>query len=158
MESKFLPLKKRSKAQFVNPLSQAAARQRSRSVAYHTQRRAQMMAISRPVSGYTAVVAPSTRSGEVKTFDCSVTAPAANLPLSTAVGSGEPTAAFAGITELNDIRQGAAFYNRIGAKVVMRSVELTGEVFGTLAGLAAKGPCRFMIPLVAQLRALAGYC
>jgi len=65
---------------------------------------------------------------EIKTFDCHVTVPAANLPIVTAAAGGEPTAAFVGITELNDVRQGAGFNQRIGAKIVVKSVELTGEV------------------------------
>jgi len=80
-------------------------------------------------AGYAArqvIAGPS--SQEVKTFDCMVTPPAANLPLVAAAASGEPGAAFVGITEINDVRQGAAFYNRIGSKIVIRSVELTGEV------------------------------
>ena len=93
---------------------------------------------------------------EVKTFDCMVTAPAANLPAVAAVGTGEPGVAFAGLTEINDVRQGAAFYNRVGAKITIRSVELTGEVFGTLAGLAMMGPVRYLTPLVALLKDLVG--
>ena len=79
---------------------------------------------------------------EVKTFDCYITPPAANLPLVAAVGTGEPTAAFAGLTEINDVRQGAAFYNRVGAKITLRSVELTGEVFNNVSPNAAQGPIR----------------
>lgn len=67
-------------------------------------------------------------SQEVKTFDVTVTAPAANLPAVAAAAGGEPGAAFVGITEINDVQQGAALYNRVGAKIVIRSVELTGEV------------------------------
>jgi hypothetical protein len=76
----------------------------------------------------------------VKTFDCHITVPAVSLPVVTAAAGGEPTAAFVGITEINDVRQGASFYNRIGAKIVLKSVELTGEVFSS--GFNAQGPCR----------------
>lgn len=136
-----------------------ASAHRARSAAYHQRRR---QAVVRDV-----VMAPSmairpaqasTSRTEVKTFDCHITVPAANLPLITAAAGGEPTAAFVGITEINDVRQGAGFNQRIGAKIVVKSVELTGEVFGTLAGLAAHGPCRYMIQLVEQLKVLAGFC
>lgn len=79
---------------------------------------------------------------EVKTFDCHITVPAANLPLVTAAAGGEPTAAFVGITEINDVRQGAGFNQRIGAKIVVKSVELTGEVWADATNPSVQGPCR----------------
>lgn len=60
------------------------------------------------------------RSTEVKSFDVQPTGN--TLGLVGAVGSGEPGAAFAGITELNCIPQGASVANRIGNKVMMKSV------------------------------------
>jgi len=107
-------------------ISQAGERHRARSAVYHQRRR---MQAARDV-----VMAPPSRvqaggsRTEIKTFDCHVTVPAANLPIVTAAAGGEPTAAFVGITELNDVRQGAGFNQRIGAKIVVKSVELTGEV------------------------------
>lgn len=71
-----------------------------------------------------------------------VTATAAGLPAVAAAATAEPGVAFVGITEINDVRQGAAFYNRVGAKITIRSVELTGEVVSTLAGLSMSGPIR----------------
>jgi len=121
-------------------LSQAGSRHRARSMEYHQRRRIQaardvVMATPRPAMA-------STSRTEVKTFDCIVTAPAASIPLVSAAAGGEPTAAFVGITEINDVRQGAAFYNRIGAKIVIKSVELTGEVrYGGGAGFT-QGPLR----------------
>lgn len=87
--------------------------------------------------------APRTSLTEVKTFDCMVTVPAAGIPLVAAAAGAEPGAAFVGITELNCIRQGAAFQNRIGAKVVMKSVEFTGELYSP--GGATRGPFRLLL-------------
>jgi hypothetical protein len=71
---------------------------------------------------------------EVKSFDVSVAAPAAGFVQSFTLAAGaEPAAAFAGITELNDVRQGAAFYNRIGSKITMKSIMLDFDLVGTLA-------------------------
>lgn len=117
-----------------------ASAHRARSAAYHQRRRIQA---ARDVVMASTVMRPavaSTSRTEVKTFDCHITVPAANLPIVTAAAGGEPTAAFVGITEINDVRQGAGFNNRIGAKIVVKSVELTGEVLcATQNGL---GPCR----------------
>lgn len=62
---------------------------------------------------------------EVKSFDVTVTPPAATLTVAANAAGGEPGAAFVGITELNCVRQGAAFYNRIGAKITVRSIQVT---------------------------------
>jgi len=122
-------------------ISQAGQRHRARSAAYHNQRRAAAArdVVMAPIVSIRPSQASTSRT-EVKTFDCHVTVPAANLPLVTGAAGGEPTAAFVGITELNDIRQGAGFNNRIGAKVVIKSVELTAEVFSPTS--TAQGPLR----------------
>ena len=68
---------------------------------------------------------PSTQ--EIKFFDCPVTAPAGatfGLPAySKPPAGGEPGVAFAGITELNCVPQGATSYNRIGTKIVIKSIK-----------------------------------
>lgn len=53
---------------------------------------------------------------EIKSFDQQVAAPGSVYSITNIVGS-IPTAAFAGITVLNPIAVGAAFYQRIGARV-----------------------------------------
>lgn len=126
-----LPYKKRPGVLFgalrEETISQAGARHRARSAAYHARNRAMV-----PTTRDVVMVRPSTSGAtsrtEVKTFDCHITVPAANLPIVTAAAGGEPTAAFVGITEINDVRAGSGFNNRIGAKIVVKSVELTGEV------------------------------
>lgn len=83
---------------------------------------------------------PSTQ--EIKFFDCSVTAPsgatfglpAANKP----PAGGEPGVAFTGITELNCVPQGATGYNRIGTKIVIKSIKFdTTFVLGGAAPTSA---------------------
>lgn len=59
---------------------------------------------------------------EVKCFDVSVANPTTQLTSFAAVASAEPATAFAGITELNCVQQGAAFYNRIGSKIAIKSL------------------------------------
>lgn len=66
--------------------------------------------------------------GEIKCFDQAV-APAVNtspygLQGPTDATSAEPGTAFVGITCLNEIQQGATSYNRIGTKILMKSIQL----------------------------------
>ena len=74
---------------------------------------------------------PSTQ--EVKFFDCSVTAPAVGgfgLPqYNTPPIGGEPGVAFVGITEVNCVPQGAAAYNRVGTKIVLKSIKFDATFF-----------------------------
>lgn len=60
-------------------------------------------------------------SSEVKSFDVSLAA-AVSVAAAAATGS-EPAAAFTGITEINNMAQGATVANRIGNKVVVRSIQ-----------------------------------
>ena len=68
---------------------------------------------------------PSTQ--EVKFFDCKLTNPAVGgfgLPMyNTPPVGGEPGVAFVGITEVNCVPQGAAAYNRVGTKIVLKSIK-----------------------------------
>jgi len=62
-------------------------------------------------------------SKEVKCFDVAITAPVAGVAWAlSAAAFTEPNVAYTGITELNDIQQGATVYERIGVKVLMRSI------------------------------------
>jgi len=82
-------------------------------------------------------------SQEVKTFDCPITAPAVSLPSAAAAAGGEPAAAFLGITEINCVQQLGTFYGRIGAKIVIRSVEFTCNLSGI--GDVTDGACRLLL-------------
>lgn len=71
---------------------------------------------------------------EVKSFDCFVTG--GNLPTSAAMAGSEPVAAFTGITEVNCIQQGATVANRIGNKVVCKSIHFKGTLSANPANLS----------------------
>lgn len=90
----------------------AAARQRARSTAYHTNRRAAAMAAS-------LYRAPSTV--EVKSFDVTVGNNSVLVNAGSVAGA-EPAAAFTGLTEVNCVPQGATVANRIGNKITIRSI------------------------------------
>lgn len=62
---------------------------------------------------------------EIKSFDCLVTAPAAGINWAMgAAAFAEPGIPFTGMTELNVIAAGAAVYERIGAKIMIRSIRI----------------------------------
>lgn len=65
---------------------------------------------------------------EIKFYDCVAVNPVIANPygLYDAANSApvEPTAAFTGITEINNVVQGAGAYNRVGQKIVIQSVAL----------------------------------
>jgi len=65
---------------------------------------------------------------EIKFYDCVAVNPVITNPygLYDAANSAavEPTAAFTGITEINNVVQGAGAYNRVGQKIVIQSVAL----------------------------------
>lgn len=64
---------------------------------------------------------------EVKCYDCAPVAPAASITWGLpTVTSGDPTAAFVGMTCLNEITQGAGVYQRVGNKILMRNVRIKG--------------------------------
>lgn len=73
---------------------------------------------------------------EIKSFDCLVTAPAAGIAWTMgAVNFAEPGVPFTGMTELNVMAAGAGVYERIGAKVMVRSIRIR------TAWQAAATPC-----------------
>jgi hypothetical protein len=94
----------------------------SHSDAVRRQRREYRIASSRASGSVYGRGRFSTGRSELKGFDVQgVNQPA--LPAFSAIASAEPYGTpFAGMTELNDIQQGAAFYNRIGSKVCMTSI------------------------------------
>jgi len=60
------------------------------------------------------------RTQEIKFFDC--TTASANMVAVASVAGAEPAAAFTGLTELNAVSQGAGAYQRIGQKIVVKSI------------------------------------
>lgn len=89
---------------------------------------------------------PSTQ--EIKFFDCAVTSAAVGglgLPtIATPPSGGEPGVAFTGITELNCIPQGATSYNRIGTKVVIKSIKFSTSI-SMLGTAPTTGIVRWML-------------
>lgn len=82
--------------------------------------------------------------GEVKFFDVDVANPAAGLLETASVAATVPTNAFVGITQLNSVLQGATSYNRIGAKILIKSVNVRGT-FRLLGTAPVSEAFRFMI-------------
>ena len=76
-----------------------------------------------------------TSSTEVKSFDVAVTV-STGLPGIASVTAAEPASAFVGLTELNCIRQGSTFYNRIGSKLQVQSVRVSFDLTTTSAASA----------------------
>lgn len=89
---------------------------------------------------------PSTQ--EIKFFDCALTNPAVGghgLPMyNTPPVGGEPGVAFVGITEINCVPQGAAAYNRIGTKIVVKSIKFD-TTFYLLGTAPTNAVVRWMI-------------
>lgn len=69
---------------------------------------------------------------EVKCWDTPVPAQA-NLTNIAGVASAEPAAAFLGISELNCVPQGATVANRIGNKIMMKSINFGCTISGTVS-------------------------
>lgn len=78
---------------------------------------------------------------EVKSFDGSLTGVAVFPTLAGCAGA-EPGVAFSGITELNNVQQGATVAQRIGNKVVIKSLHLK---LSMISGAAVQACVRFMI-------------
>lgn len=117
--------------------AEAAARSARRQASYASNR---LVAVPRGVPMY-AVGRSQLARGEVKFFDVNVTAPANGtfglfVPSAPPTGA-EPVANFAGITELNCVSQGATSYNRIGTKILVKSID-----FRAVFSLAGTGPTR----------------
>lgn len=89
---------------------------------------------------------PSTQ--EIKFFDCPVTAPSGatfGLPAYTKPpAGGEPGVAFTGIAELNCVPQGATAYNRIGTKIVIKSIKFD-TTFMLTGSAPASATVRWML-------------
>lgn len=67
---------------------------------------------------------------EIKCFDVALTDTAAGITWALgAAAFAEPSAAFTGITELNNILQGAGVYERIGVKILMKNIRIRGMLY-----------------------------
>lgn len=120
---------------------EAAARSGRRQASYAANR---LIAVPRGVPMY-AVGRSQLARGEVKFFDVTVALATVGLPLPSLPPSGaEPASAFTGITELNCVQQGATSYNRIGTKILMKSIH-----FNCLLSMQGSAPtsnsCRLML-------------
>lgn len=81
---------------------------------------------------------------EVKSFDVQINPPALRIPTYATVPTfSEPAVQFTGITELNDVQQGAAFFERIGSKIVIKSIHLGLTLNATTA--TTMGSARVML-------------
>jgi len=102
---------------------EAAARSGRRQASYAANR---LVAVPRGVPMY-AVGHGQMGRGEVKFFDVNIASPAAGTfglfgPSAPPTGS-EPAVPFTGITEINCVPQGATSYNRIGTKILIKSID-----------------------------------
>jgi len=88
--------------------------------------------IGRKLAPRRARPAPMTSIQEIKSFDCAVT-PGNLVIFSAPPAFAEPAVAFAGYTVINKVLQGAAFYNRIGAKVVFNSIVVNAQLIADAA-------------------------
>jgi len=123
---------------------EAAARSGRRQASYAANR---LVAVPRGVPMY-AVGRGQMGRGEVKFFDVEVNNPATGNPygllaVANVVGH-DPATAFTGLAELNAVSQGATSYNRIGSKILIKSIDVRFQLY--LAGSApANVACRYMI-------------
>lgn len=101
----------------------SANRSARRQASYAANR---LIAIPRGVPMY-AVGRGQMARGEIKFFDVDITRPVTTspygLPGVTSVVAAEPSSPFAGLTEINCVQQGATAYNRIGTKLLMKSIK-----------------------------------
>lgn len=100
----------------------AAARSGRRQASYAANR---LVAIPRGIPMY-SVGRNQMARGEVKFFDCAIASPLPadfGLPLPNGVVGAEPAAYFKGMTEVNCVPQGATSYNRIGTKILIKSID-----------------------------------
>lgn len=88
-------------------------------------------------------VIASPSATEVKSFDGSYTA--GNLTHIAGIVGSESGSAFAGICPLNEVRQGAAFYNRVGSKIVARSLSFHADMALSGTGDNLGATLRYMI-------------
>lgn len=119
-----LPAKLRGKAAFgAPPRRRYSMAERMGQI---NRNRALVMAVPRqlPYASTSATVGRvSVRPNEVKSFDCvPITM---NLTAVAAVLGTEPAAWATGLTCVNEVQQGATYFNRIGSKIVMKSIRLT---------------------------------
>lgn len=115
---------------FAQVVSRDAQRSReaSKSLRAASYARARLVATPRGVPMY-AVGGGQMSRGEVKFFDQRVTQPSVASPYglfaadTPPVAAAGPLTAFTGITCLNLVQQGATSYNRIGAKILVKSID-----------------------------------
>ena len=93
-------------------------------------RRAQVVSAARSSSMALQQTIAAARAGlygsmrEIKFFDLTVADSAAGVPEVANIVPAEPTVAFSGLTCLNEVRQGATAYNRIGLTIAVKSISI----------------------------------
>jgi hypothetical protein len=65
---------------------------------------------------------------EIKSFDVLIAPPATSAPVVFGVSGTDPTVAYNGLTCINEIQLGDAYYNRIGSRVTVKSVSVSFQV------------------------------
>lgn len=126
-----LPIKKRW-----NPQTESLAAAANRQIQRSANARLRRMTGGLPYQRNVLYRAPrSTQLQEVKCFDQSI-AGAVGLSAFGGTASAEPAAAFQGITEVNCITQGATVANRIGNKIMIKSIDMRLSFSGIATTLA----------------------
>ena len=119
---------------------QAAARAAARSAVVAVARgnylppRLPVVLPARPHTGRTS-------STEVKSYDVAIRGNV--LGDVTAATGTEPGTLFGGITCLNEVLQGAAFYNRVGSKIKMISLQIKFDIYQSTATAGAASNARY---------------
>lgn len=73
-------------------------------------------------------IVPKTGTREIKSFDTQIGANATLPTYGTPPTYSDPSVAFTGITQINDVQIGNTYFQRIGSKIVIKSVQLTTTV------------------------------
>lgn len=134
-----MPLKLRSKGNFARSNRPTTMAQRMANI--NAQRAfvlSRSRAIARPIASTSAGMG-ARGSPEVKCFDVLPTTATAGLV--GAVAGTEPGVGFGGMTELNDIQQGASVAQRLGNKIIMKSIAFKCELVASATTVVAGIRC-----------------
>lgn len=122
---------------------QAAARAAARGTVIQRYR-SQNVRMQGPPARLPVTLRAMTSRTEVKSFDVVVADSTALHGIGTST-SAEPTTAFAGITELNCVRLGSAYYNRIGSKIKVKSIRVAFDLQGNSDASPFANTVRYML-------------
>jgi len=141
----------RQMAAYMDEITTRSARQRARSAAHRAAMRGTAIAsgvVVPTLRGTVPYASTSSFQGtrnlyanaakEVNYFDQKIIeAQPLKLFSDGTLAFSEPATAFNGITCLNEVNQGSAAYNRIGNKIVMRSISVSGQFTATVPTIQA---------------------